>query len=152
MIKTIKILIIIVLLIFVLALICLSYVYFAKQQETNSNNNLTEVDSTLVPREELFTKYFVQSTLTKETYTTDENIEVNWQLQKNLPITTKFLVKLVDKNQGIFISETEALDLTKYNGAKIKNPGKAGEYEAWVYLIEDGSVQLLAQVLPFSVK
>lgn len=150
MIRLIKILIIIAVVILVIGLGSYIYFYFACQPE-KSGEQTSSIPSNVVPREELYQSYFSSLSLTKQTFTTKDKVLVNWELKENIPESTQYVLKLVDKEKAIFISETQPEVLKDYDGSTFPTLPDPGEYEFWVYLIED-STESLVETLPFSVE
>jgi hypothetical protein len=105
-----------------------------------------------MPRQELFDKYFSSLKLTTESFTSQEKPQLEWRLKTEAPVTTQIVFKVLDTAKGIFISETTPIALRDFQGSYFGNPGKAGQYELWVYLIETDNIQALVAVLPFTVK
>jgi len=150
MLKTTKVLIIIAIVLLAVSLGLTVYQYYFQVKSVSSGLDQGNISAT--PRAELFGKYFTSAALASSELMPSADVVINWKLQPKFAVATKFLVRLVDKQQNIFISETQPLLLKNYSGTKVKAPTKAGGYEAWLYLIETDNTQALAQVFPFSVK
>ena len=122
--------------------------YLIKNQPPVASN---QPALTAEARPELYNKYFTNLELTKKEYSPAEATQITWQLKKNLPAETLFILKVLNTQRDIFISETEPLLLQKYQGSSFGNPGKPGQYELWVYLAETDNNQTLVAALPFTV-
>lgn len=149
MLKFTKVLVIIAIVFAVAALALSCYIFYLAKNQSLTANNQPALSAEVRP--ELNNKYFASLELTKKVYSPAEATQVAWQLKKDLPAETLFILKVLNTKRDIFISETEPLALQKYQGSSFGNPGKAGDYELWIYLAETDNNQALVAALPFSI-
>ncbi|MEK7139121.1 MAG: hypothetical protein AAB817_00285, partial [Patescibacteria group bacterium] len=93
------------------------------------------------PQTEVFARYFTAVTLTDTTVASQYSLRLKWTKIKPTPAGT-VLVRTVDKARSIFIAESAPLDIQGYSGINIKNPGLPGDYELWLYVVDQGNESL----------
>ncbi|MFA6534287.1 MAG: hypothetical protein WCT37_03900 [Patescibacteria group bacterium] len=143
MLKTTKILVIVAV-VLAIAMIGLSIFSYFSAQSTRAEQEIS--------RQEIYNKYFATLSLVNIELTAKTKPQVTWQLQDDAPTATKIALKVLDTQKGIFISQTVAAALGKTTQADFVHPNAVGQYELWVYLAEVDDQQVLAAVLPFTVK
>jgi|GEM_PF-2884850 len=150
MIKFTRILLICSLIIVVIIVAIQLYLLFNQNtQVTRQNSN--QIPSDHATRQEVLVQYFQSLQLENNVLKSGDKIVANWQLQNKIADDPSFLVRIVDAQKNIFISETQPLALKNYRGSSFTAPKSAGQYELWFYIIENNTESLVS-ILPFEVK
>jgi len=143
MLKFTKVLVVIAAVILALVVIASGYTYWTGQAAPMDTLNVSAEQ----PRAEVFEKFFEAVTLDKATYATGERPIIRWDMKQS---NGDFIVKVLDTSRDIFISTTLATPLGETSGSEFRLPTATGDYQAWLYIVEQDQ-EILVATLPFSV-
>ncbi|MFA5076075.1 MAG: hypothetical protein WC480_01520 [Patescibacteria group bacterium] len=151
MVKTIKILLIITGLVLLVGLGSYFY-FFYTYQSSGPTDRAQSVPNGATPSQEVYQQYFTELSIPKTDLVNEEDYMLIWQLTEDAPDTTLYVLRVVDKNKGIFIAETQPHALVGYDGSIFPKPADPGDYELWFYVINENGTEYLASVLPFTAQ
>ncbi len=144
-----KVLIITAIILLIISMGLVGYQFFSSQAPTPTNDINTVRQEK--PRQAVADQYFTSVSLSQEAVDSDEQLILTWQLTA-AAAEAQYYMRTIDLEQDIYVHQSQKQSLAGLDGAAMKNPGRTGQFELWLYVVEPDGQDALAAVFPFRVE